>query len=265
MVVAAAIAGTGLGMVAARGFDAGLLAQLAAGLLAGGVWAGLVVIAGSVTLKLNNLTAYTRNTREELRAMVNIRPLLSTVPVSLGGWAMDAQFGELVAQTIFENDPSLIVECGSGSSTILASSCLRALGNEGQVISLDHERKYAEKTRTLVDHHDTGDIVDVVFAPLTNYKMNGRSYAWYDIPEGFFEENSIDILVVDGPPGSLNEKARYPAVPVLRKYLSSTCIILLDDGDRPDERVIAQEWGDLLDAKPAYVSNDKGAWILNLQ
>ena len=262
---ASALLGTALGMLVAHGLNAHTAGLLAAGLLTGGVWAGLVLLIGSINVKIDTLTAYTLTARDEIRAMVNIRSLLGPVPLNMGGWAMDAQFGELVAQTIFDIRPALVVECGSGSSTVLTTSCLHALGRGGHIVSLDHEDEYAQKTRRLLQSSfspSEREAAQVVHAPLKEYDMDGDTYRWYDVPDDVFEAHSIDLLVVDGPPEHLNAQARFPAVPLLKPYLSDSCVILMDDGNRPDEKAIAQKWTDLLDVSIQYVSNDKGAWIL---
>lgn len=265
IILAASVLGMALGMAAAYAFGAGRPGMLASGVLAAGIWGGLALLIGSVNVKLNTLTANTLTSREELRAMINIRPLLGVVPVTLGGWAMDAQFGELVAQTIFEARPGLVVECGSGSSTVLTTSCLNTLEQGGQVVSLDHEDEYAHKTRRLLQLSfppAERESTQVVHAPLKEYDLDGDTYRWYNIPNDLLEANSVDLLVVDGPPEHLNGQARFPAAPLLKPYLSDSCVILMDDGNRPDEKAIAHAWADLLDASIQYISNDKGAWVL---
>lgn len=45
-----------------------------------------------------------------------------------------------------------------------------------------------------------------------------------------------------GPPGSLGETARYPALHVLEYQLAPNAVVILDDADRPDEKGIIQRW-----------------------
>jgi hypothetical protein len=54
--------------------------------------------------------------------------------------------------------------------------------------------------------------------------------------DAFRDIDEIDLLLVDGPPGSLGEMARYPALHVLESQLASNAVVILDDADRPDER-----------------------------
>jgi hypothetical protein len=70
------------------------------------------------------------------------------------------------------------------------------------------------------------------------------------------------MLVVDGPPGSIGERSRYPAVPILKPYLAEHCSILMDDGDRPAERDVARHWSQDLGAKLTYLEGGRGGWLL---
>ncbi len=72
--------------------------------------------------------------------------------------------------------------------------------------------------------------------------MNGKTWNWYDLPDLDKLPGKIDMLVVDGPPWKLQHLARYPALPVLFKYLSDNAVIILDDGNRPDEKEIVKLW-----------------------
>jgi hypothetical protein len=56
----------------------------------------------------------------------------------------------------------------------------------------------------------------------------------------------IDLLIVDGPPGSKTEMSRYPAVPFLmdRKLLAEDYSIFLDDTQRYYESKILDRWSE---------------------
>ena len=49
-------------------------------------------------------------------------------------------------------------------------------------------------------------------------------------------KDTIDLLIIDGPPVKTNQLARYPALPLLFSKLSKECIIILDDAARPSEQ-----------------------------
>jgi hypothetical protein len=121
---------------------------------------------------------------------------------------------------------------------------------------------YASKTRDLLENHGCGGGTEVVNAPLRSWSIGGDQVQWYDVDLDRFPEGSIDLLVVDGPPSEQNSRARYPAVPILKSYLSQECLIVMDDTNRPGERSIAREWAEILNAEIEDVGGPKGTCIL---
>jgi hypothetical protein len=49
----------------------------------------------------------------------------------------------------------------------------------------------------------------------------------------------------------------------LKHHLAEECWILMDDGDRPDERAIAHAWSEELGAKLVYLEGGRGGWLLH--
>ena len=69
--------------------------------------------------------------------------------------------------------------------------------------------------------------------------------------------------MVDGPPEASGPLARYPAVPLLHPHFAKRARVILDDGARPDERVIAERWKNEHGASECeYLDLEKGAWSL---
>jgi predicted O-methyltransferase YrrM len=175
--------------------------------------------------------------------------------------AIDAVFAELLVQTLTRERPRLVVECGSGSSTVLMAKVFRAIGR-GRVVSLEHEAQYAQQTRELLKAHGVDEFADVLDSPLVERTVDSESMKWYDIDPLSLPDGGVDVLVVDGPPAILEHKARYPAVPLLWRHLSANCLILMDDGDREGEQEIAELWAATLGATLEYAPGGKGAWLL---
>lgn len=195
-------------------------------------------------------------------ALVQIRSLMGDLPLDLSGWAADPIMVHNAVRLIVRTRPGLVVECGSGNSTIVLGRCLRALGR-GRVISLDHDPAYARQTTALVRLHALEDVVTIVTAPLAPRQTGGSLASWYGTEYEPLISAPIDVLVVDGPPGSIGPRARYPAVPVLKSRLAAECWILMDDGDRADERAIAHAWSGELGAKLSYLEGGRGGWLLH--
>jgi hypothetical protein len=202
--------------------------------------------------------------QRQQQALTQLRPLMGTLPLDLSGWAADPILINNAVRLMIETRPALVVECGSGKSTVMLGRCLRALGH-GQVISLEHDPIYAEQTRELLRLHAIADVATVVTAPLVPFGGGTTAGLWYGAEYEAMITQPIDILLVDGPPGSSAPRARYPAVPLLKSRLAAECWILLDDGDRPDERAIAHAWTTELGAKLVYLEGGRGGWLLHRQ
>jgi predicted O-methyltransferase YrrM len=154
-----------------------------------------------------------------------------------------------------------VLELGSGASTVLIAYALEGLG-AGRVVSLDHEPAYARRTEALITAHGLEAIASVRTAPLTAITLDGEAFSWY-APDACSGLGTIDLLMVDGPPGSLGSQARYPALPVLQPFLAPDAVILVDDGGRDDEAAVVKRWQAIdLRLTAEYVETEKGAYVL---
>lgn len=158
----------------------------------------------------------------------------------IGGWAVSAEAGLEITRLIAQHEPELVVETGSGTSTVLAAQALQKLGS-GRLIALEHDIAYARKTRKLLEERDLDKIATVVVAPLSAYRINSADYSWYELEQELLT-TPIGLLIVDGPPGTTCDLARYPAVPLLFEHLNSQSIVVIDDASREDERTIVERW-----------------------
>src|SRR4051812_38457080 len=69
----------------------------------------------------------------------------------LGSWAAAADFCELVVREVSFREPDLVVELGSGASTLATAEALTRLGR-GRLVSVEHETRFAEATRRRLEH-----------------------------------------------------------------------------------------------------------------
>ena len=107
-----------------------------------------------------------------------------------------------------------------------------------------------------------GNIAEVVHAPLREGQLNQGKWVWYDTAR-MDPDFKIDLLVIDGPPGQIQDISRYPALPLLHEYFSDDITILLDDAGRTDEQSIVSMWiREFPEFVHEYVSAEKGAAIL---
>lgn len=154
-------------------------------------------------------------------------------------WAGSPDFLLVLLRKVRTNRPQIIVECSSGISTIVSARGLQ-LNGSGHVYSLEHEPEYAEKTRTELARHGLQDWATVLDAPLVDLETRLGRKRWYDISN--LPSAPIDLVVVDGPPETTNQLARYPAGPVLIPRLSDNGELMLDDMIRKSEQDAIVAW-----------------------
>ena len=181
------------------------------------------------------------------------------------GYAASPDYIYKIKETIEKNNPSLILEAGSGVSTIIAAYCIKKTG-KGKIISLDNSEKYAKQTRDELKKHNLTKYADVIYAPLKKQKINKNlSLTWYDLSEIGFKEN-IDLFIIDGPP--INSKRsklpRYPALPFMIDKIKFGSTIILDDARRKNEQETIKLWKNEYDFfEYNYLDdNDKGIMII---
>jgi predicted O-methyltransferase YrrM len=269
MLVTAWLAGA-LGLALAT--DAGAVptaALMALGALLGGL---LLLIRHSLDLadRIGNLAGQSTRTFEtvrrveadtqkelkqtfrQLEALQNLNAVLPTSDVlpATRGWAASPDLLLTLVDLVSTERPSLIVECGSGASTLWLALALRRFGIDGRIIALDHDPVFSGRTRDFLARHDVLDLAEVRDAPLESFSLDGETYSWY-ARTAWEDLAGIDLLFVDGPPAATGHQARYPALPLLNKSLSPIATIVLDDLIVPDMREVLPRW---LDADPGFSS-----------
>ncbi|MET0964007.1 MAG: class I SAM-dependent methyltransferase [Noviherbaspirillum sp.] len=91
--------------------------------------------------------------------------------------------------------PQVVVECSSGTSTVILARCMQ-LNGSGKVFSLEHESEYAEKTRRNLERHGLSEWATVLDAPLRLIEANKTSSRWYAL-DALPNDIAIDMLVID--------------------------------------------------------------------
>jgi predicted O-methyltransferase YrrM len=164
---------------------------------------------------------------------------------------------------ILNRQPELVVECGSGLSTVWAAYALERLGGNGRVVALEHEEKYATATRVALAEHGLSGRAEVRTAPLTAVpSSDGGTQQWYD-PAACADLTGIGLVFVDGPPQSVGPRSRYPALPMLRERLAPGATVMFDDAHREAE-VIAlwqERWPEM---ETTMVEHARGTAVLRV-
>ena len=158
---------------------------------------------------------------------------------SSGGFALNPTDLLDLLHLVRTRRPRLVLELGSGTSTVWIAYALERAG--GRLISLDHDPGYAEKTRAALAAHGLTEVAEVRDAPLTPVELDGRSFPWYD-PAALADLRDVDLLLIDGPPEKTGKDARYPAMRVLEDRLADAATVVFDDAHRPDEQLAMRRW-----------------------
>jgi len=183
-----------------------------------------------------------RDIDRDLSAMLGLFqsvPVAGPIPAP-GGWAATPEtLLALVSEVLAAPTPLLVVECGSGTSSMWIGFALRRAG--GRLISLEHDEAYAITSRALVERLGLGDVVEIRLAPLVDHVLGDATCSWYDTSK-LDDLHEIGLLFIDGPPSHIGPQARYPAIPLLAPRLATGALIVLDDADRPDETETLRRW-----------------------
>jgi predicted O-methyltransferase YrrM len=193
-----------------------------------------------------------RQTFRQLEALQNLSAMLpaSDVLPATRVWAASPDLLVVLVDLVITGRPSLVVECGSGASTLWLALAMRRFKIDGRIVALEHDPVFGGKTRDLLARHDVGDLAEVRDAPLESFSLDGETYLWY-ARRAWEALTGIDLLFVDGPPATTGHRARYPALPLLGGSLSPVVTAVLDDLVVPDMQKVLQLW---LDAYPDFSS-----------
>lgn len=159
-----------------------------------------------------------------------------------GSYAMRTAGADDIVRLVNHVSPDHVVECGSGSSTAWIASALERL-DKGHVYSLEHEPYYARQTRSLLASLGLEHRATVLDAPLEDrVAADGATTPWYSSEKLNELPDSIDLLLVDGPPSTTGPKVRRSAWECLGDRMSAGAFIAVDDAKRPEEAAILRDW-----------------------
>jgi predicted O-methyltransferase YrrM len=172
---------------------------------------------------------------EAMQQLLSLLKFSAPVPPTRS-WAASPDLLLTLAQLVRKHNPKLVVELGSGVSTLVV-----AKAGAKKVISIDNSGEFADKTREVLKEHKVRG-VEIRVAQL---KAHISGVDWYDTAV-IKDLKRIDLLIVDGPPGSKNPEARMPARAEFIAKLSPKAIIVIDDVNREGERKLAESFAKAL-------------------
>lgn len=204
-----------------------------------------LLLAAVLALLLHQFRVRERQDTYQLRQFQALLTLYALIPFrsappTFTGWAATPEFAVTLYEFVRSRRPNLVLELGSGASSVVMAAALEQNGS-GRLVSIEQDRDYAEKTRNALDRQGLAERAEVVHAPIGSVALDDGNWKWYDL-EAVPTDAPIDLLVIDGPHRELQKMARYPALPILFDRLASDAFIVVDDAHRKDERRAIDRW-----------------------
>jgi len=218
------------------------------------------------------------NSSKQTQALIGLQSYyatgeLPTVNSERHSWPVSPDFGLYLVELVALNDYDLIIEFGSGISTVIVAKALATMAarEDGRApthfISFEHLEPYYRQTRAHLQQAGLVENVQLVLAPLQDWQApNGNTYAFYDcqavlvnLAQRYAGTVRRVLAIIDGPPAATGKHARYPAGPLLVQHCVGARIdLVLDDYIREDEKEIAQLWqGELQAAGIAHRMSER--------
>jgi len=160
-------------------------------------------------------------------------------------WAISDDLATYITQHFEATDPKVVVEFGSGRSTVLMGGLV---GDGGSVTSFEQSPVYAEQTFV--------EIRNMPWVNLVTTKIVDGWYAGVDVPD------QIDFVLVDGP-GPCKDRTRRPAMDKVYDKLSPNAFVVVDDANRVTAQEDVDSWlRDYPDLQHTFVPNERGMIVL---
>jgi len=211
--------------------------------------------------KFNHLESRIQELQSHISLHSNIN-LNYPLPPS-DGWHASPIFLHHIVSLINEVKPKLLIEAGSGNSTLISAYFLKCQ-KFGRLISLEHDMDYQKRTSDLLLLNDLDSIAKVEYSPITDHYIDNHPYQWYDISK-LSNDELIDMMIIDGPPKMLVDDYLYPVLPLFYTRLSDKATILIYNGKRNTvERTInlwKEKYNDIISK---YIDMDRGAYLVKI-
>jgi len=153
-------------------------------------------------------------------------------------------------QLLLRFNPKRILEFGSGSSTMVFCDFLRS--NEGSLLSIDEEEKWAANTRRLV-HIETTEGIEIINSKKVCLSDSVPREIKYDLQL----TDKYDFVFIDGPSLSVNGVKWKDAVNSNIFELNHNPSVIVVDGRRATARYIAQKYSDIYHASLSDLFSDR--------
>ena len=142
-------------------------------------------------------------------------------------WTANSEYICLVIGYIINSNNRNIIELGSGLTTIIFS--LISKKYKIKYFAIENNNIYYQHMNRLFDRLNI-DKTNIQYTPLKNY----GDYYWYDIKKLKLVEESLNLVICDGPPQT-TIGGRFGLVNLINK-LTKNGLIILDDANKDKQK-----------------------------
>jgi hypothetical protein len=114
---------------------------------------------------------------EALLMLTKCLPLRHPLP-PMRGATVSPDLALLLYELVHAHAPALVVECGSGVSSLVMGYALESVG-AGRLVAFEHDAAHAERSAALVRRHELERQVEIVHAGLQEMRLAGERWQWY--------------------------------------------------------------------------------------
>jgi len=166
--------------------------------------------------------------------------------VELGSWSIASDTIEWLVDFLRRERPRIVLEFGSGSSTVCLCVLLQRIhgANGFRLLSLEQDSAEAERTRNCLSTLNGAISCRIVQVPLVPFAVTGRATSSYDIDsisgQHFAWLGKAEFVFIDGP--SAEGPSRYEILTRVRPHLVSNAKFAMDDAFREEELLAGSLW-----------------------
>lgn len=199
--------------------------------------------------RLGNPSAMTHSWRSPRGGILfnqdaDLSRMLQSVP--LDGFSLHFEALEWLAKFLEAARPRVVLEFGSGYSTLLQCAVLERIhGPVGfRLLSFEQDVRFLEKTAELMKARPGRTSCRLAHAPLVPGAVAGRATSFYNLA-GEAQEHlrwlgKAEFVFIDGP--FAKGPCRYATLPAVRGFLAPGASFAMDDGLRGKELLVGSLW-----------------------
>ena len=243
--------------------------------------------------------------KSNIASQLELRKLsaLSRLPISIDSRSMDAPNLAELSSLIALNNYDVIIEFGSGLSTVVAASALQDRSAQQRnsdnllkdksnisdianafpkhIVSFEESYEHVQKTKELLCNAGVDAYVELCHAPLVSVPSIDGSFEgalFYDCAEKLLElkrtisadKARVLVIVTGGANESDEAKMAYWALPLVLDYLSRCSLTLFLNNNANENSDLSVKWKDeskrrRLAITSEHLNTPKGATIFNIQ